>query len=529
MVLARKGFGWSMPRLRAIIHAPTLRPDGSVISEPGYDEATGLLLVGDRLWRHVPDNPSKRDAGKALAVLSEPIAALPFVAESDRAAALALLLTSVLRPSLKTSPMFAVTAPSAGTGKSLTVDVAAIMATGRPAAVITPTADEAELEKRIGASALAGDAILSIDNVTHILRSDQLCQMLTQDEVQVRVLGSSKNVRIPSTGLICVTGNNLCVYGDLNRRTIQIRLDAQCERPEEREFQFDPIQLALRKRPELVAAALTIVRAYWSAGTPSLAPAFGGFEAWSDLIRSALIWLGLPDCRGDVAAQRAADPEKDELAEIVEALPTGPFTTREIAAKVSTPTGKMLLQFKSFAIASNQRVLIRGLQEDTTRFVGVVVGMTAIGAFIYALKQIESGRPISDNPGTWIAEGLDRSGIFSVAFEINNALEKIGAPGLYTGAAAMFPDASQAQPASRYAVRSKFGSFLGPSFGGATDTVGLMALGFENMWRAGTGDEAVLGEGDIAAMRRLTPFASLPYFRWLIDGMIVPEMKEAVK
>lgn len=93
--------------------------------------------------------------------------------------------------------------------------------------------------------------------------------MLTQDEVQVRVLGSSKNVRIPATSLICATGNNLTVYGDLNRRTIQIRLDAKCERPEERRFEFDAIDLAMRRRPELVAAALTVERAYVSAGAPN--------------------------------------------------------------------------------------------------------------------------------------------------------------------------------------------------------------------------------------------------------------------
>jgi hypothetical protein len=59
--------------------------------------------------------------------------------------------------------------------------------------------------------------------------------------------------------------------------------------------------------------------------------------------------------------------------------------------------------------------------------------------------------------------------------------------------------------------------------------VGLMALGFENMRKMAAGEDGVLSEGNISAMRRLTPFASLPYWRWLIDGMIVPEMKEAVK
>lgn len=195
---------------------------------------------------------------------------------------------------------------------------------------------------------------------------------------------------------------------------------------------------------------------------------------------------------------------------------------------MSTPIGRSILQFRSFAIAANQRVLLRGLQEDTTRFIGGVVGMTTVGAFIYMLKQIETQREISDNPGTWIAEGLDRSGIFSIAFEVNNALQKIGAPGFYTGTAAMFPNASQRPPASRFAARSRVGSFLGPSFGTATDAVGLLGLGFENMRHAAAGENLAIGESDIGAARRLVPYASLPYWRWLVDGMIVPEIKQGV-
>ncbi|MBI1203775.1 MAG: hypothetical protein GC182_14835 [Rhodopseudomonas sp.] len=196
---------------------------------------------------------------------------------------------------------------------------------------------------------------------------------------------------------------------------------------------------------------------------------------------------------------------------------------------MSTPVGRALGQFKSFAIASNQRVLIRGLQEDTGRFVGGVVGMATIGAFIYMLKQLESGREISNNPGTWIAEGLDRSGIFSVAFEINNALEKAGAPGIYRGTAAMFPTRSQKQPASRFAIRSVPGALAGPTFGLATDTVSMIGLALANMERAAGGDGRPVTESDISTMRRLTPYASLPYWRWLIDGMVVPQIKKGVK
>ena len=335
MILAAKGHGWTIPRLRAVIAAPTLRPDGSVLDQPGYDIATGLLLAGNHIRCQMPVRPAISDALDALDVLAEPLDGFPFVDSPDRAAALALLISAVLRPALRTVPMFAITAPAAGTGKSLLVDIAAILATGRKAAVVTPTSDEAELEKRIGAAALAGDQVLSIDNITHVLRSDQLCQMLTQDEVQVRILGASKNVRVPSTGLICATGNNLAIYGDLNRRTIRIRLDARCEKPDERRFDVDPISVALSKRDALVTAALTVVRAYLLAGAPDQAAPMGSFEAWSDTVRSALIWLGIGDCRGDIDVMRAEDPEKAELAEIIAALPTYSFTTKDVARKVA--------------------------------------------------------------------------------------------------------------------------------------------------------------------------------------------------
>lgn len=332
-VLARRGHRWTIPRLRAVIQAPTLRDDGTVLAEPGYDAATGLLLVSETLWPKVDDAPTKRDALDALDRLIEPIDLLPFVGNEDRAAAVALMMTAVLRPILRTAPMFAVTVPAAGTGKSLTVDVASILATGRPAAVVTPTPDEAELEKRIGAAALAGDAILNIDNVTHVLRSDQLCQMLTQEEVQVRVLGRSENIKIPSTGLIACTGNNLSLYGDLNRRAIVIRLDARCERPDERRFTFEPLAMARRRRREYVTAALTIAKAYLAAGTPNPPPPMGSFEDWSALVRGSLMWVSLADCRGGADELRREDPEKVELAEIMAALPDGEFTVKDIARR----------------------------------------------------------------------------------------------------------------------------------------------------------------------------------------------------
>lgn len=331
-IVARRGHNWRVPPLKAIIRAPCIREDGSIIADDGYDAATCLFLTSGRLWPKVPDTPTRRDAARALDTLIEPIDALPFVSDVDRSAALALMLTAVVRPMLRAAPMFAVTAPTAGTGKSITVDVASVLATGLSASVLTASRDEAEMEKRLGAAAIAGDAVIAIDNVSHPLSSDLLCQLLTQDEVQVRILGKSEHARIPSTALFCATGNGLSIVGDLTRRTILIRLDARCERPDERSFDFNAVDLAMRKRGELVGAALTVIRAYLVAGTPDRAAPMGSFEDWSDIVRSALIWLNMPDPRGNVAEMRSEDPDRTRLSEIMESLPQAPFKVKDLRA-----------------------------------------------------------------------------------------------------------------------------------------------------------------------------------------------------
>ena len=51
-----------MRELRAVITAPTMRPDGCLLITPGYDEATGLLLRAGK-WPHIPDKPTRICAG----------------------------------------------------------------------------------------------------------------------------------------------------------------------------------------------------------------------------------------------------------------------------------------------------------------------------------------------------------------------------------------------------------------------------------------------------------------------------------
>lgn len=48
--------------------------------------------------------------------------------------------------------------------------------------------------------------------------------------------------------------------------------------------------------PQLLVAALAILRAYHVAGRPEVRlPRWSGFERWSQVVRAAVVWSGLPD------------------------------------------------------------------------------------------------------------------------------------------------------------------------------------------------------------------------------------------
>jgi hypothetical protein len=102
------------------------------------------------------------------------------------------------------------------------------------------------------------------------------------------------------------------------RRVLICRIDAQQERPDARQFIFDARQMVRDNRANLVAAGLTILRAYIVAGKPNPMPQIGSFEEWN-LIREALVWLGAGDPYETSQAALEHDPRKNELVELLSA------------------------------------------------------------------------------------------------------------------------------------------------------------------------------------------------------------------
>ena len=311
MMLARRGH-WQLPIVLGVVRTPQFRHDGSLTMMEGYDPGTRLLFKPDgEVFPPVPDRPTKEQAQAALKVIESPISTFPFKGPVDKAVILSLFLTSICRRVLDLAPLHGISATAAGTGKSLLVDLASILLTGHDAPVVSIDTSREEAEKRLGASLLAGDALVSFDNCNAPVGGTLICQVLSQRWVSVRVLGLSRQVDVPTSALFAATGNNLILEGDLTRRSIRCELDAKVERPELREFAVNPKTVFRQRRGELVSAALTILRAGRVAELKPISPPLGGFEMWSSWVRNPLQWLGCADPCDSMERLYQGDPARE--------------------------------------------------------------------------------------------------------------------------------------------------------------------------------------------------------------------------
>jgi putative DNA primase/helicase len=331
---------WQLPSVRAVSSVPLVLEDGSILRE-GYDPASEAVVCGNLELPPIPPEPTKDQAMAAVLHLNALLHGFPFTDEVSRAVAFACLLSAVLRPVLPTCPAFGFTAPVRGSGKSKLADIASMLATGRAGAAVTWPAREEEAEKRLDAVLLAGDAVVVLDNLEVPLRSAALNSALTQDSIALRVLGFSRMARVPVASLILATGNNLTIQGDLSRRFLLCELDPQMERPELREFKFDPVQRARERRAELVAALLTI--AQWGAREAPGGRPLGSFETWSRRVRDPLVALGFADPVACMEQLHESDPEREQalalLARWREAFEARPVTVAEAIRRATDGMG----------------------------------------------------------------------------------------------------------------------------------------------------------------------------------------------
>ena len=321
--------------LLGILESPSLRPDGKVIDVPGYDDVTKFLYAPSCEFLPVPESPTQEDAIRALEELREVFVDFPFARvkgaapgrdQPGREVPIAAILTILARPAIKGAcPGFLIDAPTPGSGKSMCNDAACIIATGRAAPRGTFPSNDDELEKMMGACAVAARLVMGFDNVDKPFGGAPLDKYLSAiDTVDVRLLGRTEMPIMRWRGIMLASGNNFHIKGDTFRRVLKATIETAEENPETRTgFKHSPLlPWVTQERPRLVRAALTMLRAYVLAiasGTYKpeiLQQPMGGFEAWSDIVVQTIIFSGGQNVLG-------ARPAKDSSRGIAHAILEG--------------------------------------------------------------------------------------------------------------------------------------------------------------------------------------------------------------
>ena len=336
-LIARRFWPYLRP-IAGIVQAPTLRPDGSLITERGYDQVTRMLYVPAEIWPDLPKDPTRQDANDALCALFDVFDDFPWENEDGIYVAISAVLTIIARPAITGAvPVFVFDANSPGSGKTLVADTIATIATGREAGRHSypsdPKGANEEVAKVLTGYAIGGAQVLCWDNLSpdSLFGGPALESVSTaRDTASFRILGKSENITIPWRTVMLATGNNVAITRDLERRSLVPRFVARWETADSRPL--DTFRHPERfgrllawthaERIRLVGCALTLLRAYHLAGRPSQGLRWASFEEWTELVPSAIVWAGGKSplaCRPSDTGR--VSPEREALAVLLRDWP----------------------------------------------------------------------------------------------------------------------------------------------------------------------------------------------------------------
>ena len=311
-----------MKPLKGVITAPTIRPDGSLLDKPGYDPETQLLFVPDGEFPLIPNNPTEKQVLRAARKLWRPFRLFPFVDDVARGVHFAALLSALMIHAFSTRLGFAYDASAAGSGKTMLAQCVGAIVFGKVPGVFSPTSNDEEIRKVVFSALTTGQNLIIWDNVDDDFYSKYFANLLTTPSIFGRPLSESIIKEVPNTAMLIVTGNNLVISKDMVRRVAVARIVPEEERPEDRLFKFNPLKMSLKQRPELIAAGLTVMRGFISAGMPRQTKdgRLGSFEQWDDYVRQCVVWVGRkiwPGQFGDPLLSNkesaANDPDRESL------------------------------------------------------------------------------------------------------------------------------------------------------------------------------------------------------------------------
>jgi hypothetical protein len=347
-------------QLDRLAHAPFVRPDGSIVTEPGYDAATQTILMPDEAFTDmtVPESPTTAEVAAARTlIMDEWLGDFPVDSDADRANLLGLVVTPTIRGMMPRAPMAVVDGLQMGVGKNLLADSILTVYTGHAAQPMNWVNEPDELRKQITSAFRTGAEFFVFDEAP-VLEGAALAQALTAETWQDRILGVSTMANFPNRVTWMSLGNNVQVKGDITRRVYRIALRPKYANPQDRDANsfrhpgqsgLDLLSWTRKNRKELLTAILTLVRAWYAAGAPypKRGVSFGSFEVWERMVGGIVETSGLPDFLGNLKIWRSESDFDSQywighLGWVREQFGERSFRTAEVKTKALTDLASYL-------------------------------------------------------------------------------------------------------------------------------------------------------------------------------------------
>ena len=302
--------------LQGIVGAPVLRPDGTLLQEPGYDPATGQYLASKVQLDRVPDRPTVEQVAEARTFLLDIfLGDFPWIGPADKANYVGLLATPVLRGYLRTLiPFGVVSSTMPGSGKTILTCGLGMLYGQR---VLTWTHNDDELRKAITSVLADPVGTIIFDNLAEgtVLDSPVLARLITDRTWADRLLGKNATAAFQNDRVWTATGNNLRLGGDMLTRSVLVQLNPDMPRPEERTGfaipGLDQWILAPANQRTVLWHLLVLVADWISAGAPRRhGLTMRQFTPWAEAVGGFLAHHGITGFLGNIETTRDIDEDE---------------------------------------------------------------------------------------------------------------------------------------------------------------------------------------------------------------------------
>lgn len=200
-----------------------------------------------------------------------------FATPLDRAVAIAALITAIVRPRLRTAPLFVV-------GARRLAEIAAALAGGSTALIVSGSPPLADVAIRAALNAHPPVLLLDANWTGHPLGGSALTSALTTSDLLARVPGTTRVAPVRAT--IFAIGPEIRINKEIAGHVLTCRVT---------DPGFDPVARAAKHRDDYRNAAETLIEAG---------------DDWSAVVRASLVALGLPDPADAIGALPVENPRR---------------------------------------------------------------------------------------------------------------------------------------------------------------------------------------------------------------------------